>query len=116
MIESDAIKLAISGGVMILTAIFVLRSGRTHPTAKPSPAEHLPQRSDPPKGSTEPVVVPSGRPRILTGEPAAPEQRKPVPRRALRLIAGITTLAIVGAVGLIVVVRALIEMFQQIGG
>jgi hypothetical protein len=94
MIDSDAIKLAISGGVLILTAIFVLRSGRTHPT----------------------VVVPSGRPRILTGEPAAPEQRKPAPRRALRLFAGITTLAVAGAVGLIVVVRALIEMFQQIGG
>jgi hypothetical protein len=116
MIDSDAIKLAISGGVLILTAIFVLRSGRTHPTAKPSPAEHVAKRSDTPEASTQQVIVPSGRPRILTGEPAAPEQRKPAPRRALRLFAGITTLAVAGAVGLIVVVRALIEMFQQIGG
>lgn len=114
MIDSDAIKLAISGGVMILTAIFVLRSGRSA-TAGPATADHHP-RSDTLETSAPPMVVPSGRLRILTGEPAAPEHRKPVPRRALRLIAGITTLAVAGAVGLIVVVRALIEMFQQIGG
>ena len=114
MIESDAIKLAISGGVMILTAIFVLRSGRTDRAAKPATPRHLPRDASP--ASIESAVVPSGRPRILTGEPVAPEPRKPAPRRALRLVAGITTLAVAGAVGLIVVVRALIEMFQQIGG
>jgi hypothetical protein len=115
MIESDAIKLAISGGVMILTAIFVLRSGRIHRVAEPPTSKELPPLEES-QESTQSAVGPSGRPRILTGEPAAPEQRKPAPRRALRLIAGITTLAVVGAVGLIVVVRALIEMFQQIGG
>ena len=116
MIDSDAIKLAISGGVMILTAFFVLRSGRTHSAATPATKEDLPPRPGTTTGSTQAVSTPSGRLRILTGEPVAPEQRKPAPRRALRLVAGITTLAVVGAVGLIVVVRALIEMFQQIGG
>ena len=115
MIESDAVKLAISGGVMILTAISVLRSGRTERAADTATTKHLPP-ADLPEASTQSVVVPGGRPRILTGEPGLPEQRKPVPHRALRLIAGITTLAVAGAVGLIVVVRALIEMFQQIGG
>jgi hypothetical protein len=115
MIESDAIKLAISGGVMILTAILVLRSGRIPRVVETSTPKHLPPLEES-KASTRSAAVPSGRPRILTGEPAAPEQRKPAPRRALRLIAGITTLAVAGAVGLIVVVRALIEMFQQIGG
>ena len=115
MIDSDAIKLAISGGVIVITAISVLRSGSTRSATKAPIPKHLPA-ADRPENPAETVVVPSGRPRILTGEPAAPEQRKPAPRRALRLIAGITTLAVVGAVGLIVVVRALIEMFQQIGG
>lgn len=117
MIDSDAIKVAISGAVMILTAIFVLRSGDTHPSAETSPADEPFARPDPaPAASTEQIVPPGGRPRILTGEPVPPEQRKPAPRRALRLIAGITTLAVAGAVGLIVIVGALIEMFQQIGG
>lgn len=116
MIDSDTIKLAISGGITILTAIIALRSGRTHPAGEPPAAEALPAPPDTSQASTPPVGVPTGRPRILTGEPVDAEQRKPVPRRALRLVAGITTLAVAGAVGLIVVVRALIEMFQQIGG
>jgi hypothetical protein len=56
------------------------------------------------------------RPRILTGEPAAPEPHRPAARRAITLVGGITALAAGGALGLLVLVRALVSMFERIGG
>lgn len=56
------------------------------------------------------------RPRILTGEPAPAEQRRPATRRAAKLVVGIATLAAVVAVGLLALVRALVAMFNRIGG
>ena len=66
-----------------------------------------------------PVVAPPtgrSRPRILTGEPAAPEPHRPATRRAIALVGGMTALAAGGAVGLLVLVRALVAMFKRIGG
>jgi hypothetical protein len=63
-----------------------------------------------------PALAGRPRPRILTGEPAAPEQHRPAGRRAIALIGGITALAAGGAVGLLVVVRTLVAMFKKIGG
>ncbi|MFY9587938.1 MAG: hypothetical protein WAT66_10835 [Actinomycetota bacterium] len=56
------------------------------------------------------------RPRFLTGEPAALEPSRPATRRAIAFIGGITALAAGGAVGLLVLVRALVAMFKRIGG
>lgn len=112
MIGSDAIKLAIAGGFIVLTAILALRADRARPVVSPSPVHDKP---DPSAVAPARAAGPTGRPRILTGEPAAPEQRKPASMRALKLLAGITTLAIAGAFGLLALVRALIAMFERIG-
>lgn len=114
------IKVAVAGGVTLVTSVLVLRSG----------FPPLPVETEPGAGAAEPAATPSPqppapatrtaatphRPRILTGEPGVPEQRKPAPRRALKLVAGIAALAVAGAVGLLAFVRALISMFDQIGG
>ena len=111
--ESDVLKVAVAGGIVILTAMLALWAGDPRPaTRRVAASPGLPS-------SRIPAAAPAaggGRPRILTGEPTIPEQPKPVPMRALRLVGGITTLAVVAALGLIVVVRAVIAMFEQIGG
>jgi hypothetical protein len=82
------------------------------------------------RAATEPAAVPAtpvaqevsratadpGRPRIFTGEPASTEVPPPASRRALRLVAGMTVLAAAGAVGLLALVRAMVAMFDRIGG
>jgi hypothetical protein len=114
MIDAETTKFAIGGGFVLVTAILVVRSsGVRHADVLPAEQAHASEVAAAPiniEGETD------GRLRILTGEPAIPENRKSAPRRAFRLVAGITTLALAGAVGLIVLVRALIEMFQRIGG
>lgn len=123
--DADAIQVAVAGGMTLVTSLLVLRAGSAAPA---STTEH-----PPPRATTEPastVVLPAeagtstpptgsgavSRPRILTGEPIDPEQRKPAPHRAMKLVAGITVLALAGAFGLLAFVRALISMFDSIGG
>ena len=121
---ADAIQVAVAGGVTLVTSLLVLRAGSMN---------HAEAAERPPDTPAAETVVPAptavasahapwmpatpGRPRILTGEPAAAsEQPKPVPRRAMKLVAGIAVLALAGAVGLLAFVRALISMFDSIGG
>lgn len=113
---SDTIALAIAGGLMLLTALAALRAGSVRPSTERREPAQAPAAapSDP---ADAPVSGPtSTRPRILTGEPAAPEPRKPASRRAFKLVGGIALLAAVGAFGLLAAVRALISMFDRIGG
>ena len=63
-----------------------------------------------------PAAPASTRPRIFTGEPVSTAPGSGTGRRALRLVVGITVLAAAGAVGLLVFVRAIVELFQRIGG
>jgi hypothetical protein len=114
MVDADVIKLACSGAVILLTAAIALRMGS--PRAAPSPRLAEAAADVHSVETASHAAAGGGRPRILTGHPPAiPEQRKPAPSRALKLIGGIAALAVGGAVGLIVAVRALIELFQQIG-
>ena len=55
------------------------------------------------------------RPRIFTGEAAPAEDGRPAMMRALKLAGGMTALAAAGAIGLLVLVRALMSMFERIG-
>lgn len=117
MIDPETTKFALGGGFVLVTAGLVVRSGFRR--APPTHAHDVSRAEAAPAARAVPereIAGDGGRLRILTGEPTVPESRKSAPRRAGRLVAGITTLAIAGAVGLIVLVRALIEMFQQIGG
>lgn len=117
---SDTIELAIAGGLMLLTALVALRAGSVRPSTErrePAPAPGATPAAAPSDPVAAPVSGPtSTRPRILTGEPAAPEPRKPASRRAFKLVGGIALLAAAGAFGLLAAVRALISMFDQIGG
>ena len=120
--NADTIQVAVAGGVTLVTSLLVLRAGSVDHTEVAAPSPAVP--------ATEPEAAyavaspaapwtsgPPGRPRILTGEPAAAaEQRKPAPRRAMKLVAGIAVLAVAGAIGLLAFVRALISMFDNIGG
>ncbi len=63
-----------------------------------------------------PVTPASTRPRIFTGEPTPAELGRPATRKALKLAAGITILAAVGAIALLALVSAMVEAFQRIGG
>ena len=120
--DADTIKVAVAGGVTLITSLLVLwaglpRSDEVAPTTDAAPVE--PERSAPAMREAAALTAASTmphRPRILTGEPGIAEQRKPAPRRALKLVAGITALAVAGAVGLLAFVRALISMFDSIGG
>jgi hypothetical protein len=113
---SDTITLAIAGGVTLLTSLVVLRAAGPHAPGKQD--EHAGTVKEVAEERPAPGVPPSPgstRPRILTGEPAAPETRRPASRRALKLVGGITLLAAAGAFGLLAVVRALISLFDRIG-
>ena len=122
--DADAIQVAVAGGVTLVTSLLVLRAGSAAPA---STTEHPPSATREPASSAEPLAeagrstTPTSpgavsRPRILTGEPIDPEQRKPAPHRAMKLVAGVTALALVGAFGLLAFVRALISLFDSIGG
>jgi len=62
------------------------------------------------------VAVASTRPRIFTGEPTEPEPGRPATKRALKLLGGLTVLAAAGALGLLALVRAMVSLFERIGG
>ncbi|MGH2726395.1 MAG: hypothetical protein ACRDKS_05405 [Actinomycetota bacterium] len=115
MIDPEKIEVAGAGGAMLVTALFVLRAGAVR---VPKADRHTENPTI--VGATPPPAAPAAagarhrRPRILTGEPAAPELRRSGPKRALKLVAGITTLAVGIAVGLIALVRALIALFSRI--
>ena len=100
----------------------VPRARRRRDAPPPAPAATAPQEVIAPGPATvnaEPSLASSSgraRPRILTGEPAAPEPLRPASHRAIKLVGGVTVLALGGAVGLLVLVRALVAMFQGIGG
>lgn len=116
MIDPEKFEVAGAGAAMLLTALFVLRSGavrapKTDRRAEEPAVGDQPPPVAPPAGAGAPR---DGRPRILTGEPAAPEARRSGPKRALKLVGGITTLAVGIAIGLIALVRALIELFSRI--
>lgn len=61
-----------------------------------------------------PVARP--KPRILTGEPAPPEPRRSPALRAAKLIAGIMVLGFAGALGILALAKALIALFDRLGG
>lgn len=113
MIDPDVAKVSLAGGLILGTSVIALRTGHVR-----RPREHAARVSP----ATAPVVTPSAaagsltRLRILTGEPAAPEPRRPAPRRAMKLVLGMAVLAVAGAFGLLAFVRALISMFDRIGG
>jgi hypothetical protein len=117
----DAIQVAFAGAVTLVTSLLALRAGSS---GAPSDADHTIEapatETAAPTAAVTPAVTHTPgsptRPRILTGEPVAAEQPKPVPRRALKLVAGIGVLAVAGAFGLLAFVRALISMFDSIGG
>ncbi len=115
MIDPDKIEVAGAGGAMLLTALFVLRAGVVRAPDAERAAQETSGGVESPASALPEAPARGSRPRILTGEPAAPERRRSGPIRALKLVGGITTLAVAGAVGLIALVRALIEMFRQIG-
>lgn len=126
--NADAIQVAVAGGVTLVTSLLVLRAGSIDIADHADAAERSPETPvieaavpAPSDAGSTPVTRAApglpGRPRILTGEPAvAAEQRKPAPRRAMKLVAGIAVLAVAGAFGLLAFVRALISMFDSIGG
>jgi hypothetical protein len=117
MIDPEKFEVAGAGGAMLLTALAVLRSGAVR-VRKEDTGAHEPslreQTAAPSPPDTAVASPQDRRPRILTGEPAAPELRKSGRMRALRLVGGITTLAVGIAVGLVALVRALVELFSRI--
>lgn len=94
------------------------RTRRRRAAPRPAPVLEETPATTPVVEAAATPLVPAGRarPRILTGEPAAPEPQRPAARRAITLVGGITALATGMAVGLLVLVRALVAMFKRIGG
>lgn len=124
MIDSEAIKVAIAGGVLLATAGVALRHGVPRSDhGRRSRRRTLPQLSG--AAAFAAAAVPadvlagalrSGRPRIFTGEPAPAEARRHGSLRALKLIGGVAMLSLAGAFGLLVLVRAIVAMANGIGG
>jgi len=114
MMLSDSTKVAVSGGVILATSMAVLTSAVRG--MRPHQSEHPRVAYDVAPAPVVDVVAPvdpaSSKPRILTGEPGPAESRRPAPMRALKLVGGMTTLAAAGAVGLLVLVRVLVEVFK----
>jgi hypothetical protein len=118
MMLTDSAKVAVSGGVILATSAAVLRTVAR--AARPNRSELADQGMDavvvlPERTEAAPAREASSKLRILTGEPAPPESRRPAPFRALRLVGGITALAAAGAVGLLALVSALVKLFQRLG-
>jgi hypothetical protein len=58
----------------------------------------------------------SSRPRIFTGEPHESADAAPgAARRALKLAAGMTLMAAVGAIGILALVRAMVLVVERLG-
>jgi hypothetical protein len=129
MIDRDLIETLIALALILACALTAIASAQPprkdrparakrerRPRRHPAPA---PERAETPAAMRDLTASPAtgrARPRILTGEPAAPEPSRPAARRAITLVGGITALAAGGAVGLLVLVRALVAMFKRIGG
>lgn len=132
MIDRDLLETLIALALILAcatTAIVTTRPPREERATRRKRKERRASAQDVPKASRPPAPAPvvadpapvitlggRARPRILTGEPAEPEPHRPAARRAVALVGGITALAAGGAVGLLVLVRALVSMFKRIGG
>ena len=129
MIDRDLVETLVALALIIACAVSAIASAsppkreRVERDRQPSrraqrrPVTHNTAVPPPPSvaESTAQPAVPAGhraRPRILTGEPAEPEPHRPAARRAVKLVGGVTALAAGGAVGLLVLVRALVAMFN----
>ena len=125
--DADLVKLLIA--LALIGACAWLAVASAAPTRAERPArERKRARAAPPVVSgaapppagvvaiAPPLATGGTRPRIFTGEPISPEPGRPAARRALKLVAGLTALAAAGAVGVLALVRAMVEVFQRIGG
>jgi hypothetical protein len=69
-----------------------------------------PLKADGPVGAASEHI--DRRPRIFTGEPGRAEPEPSAHRRAMRLVGWMTLLAAAGAIGVLALVSAMIEMFR----
>ncbi len=130
MIDRDLVELLVALALIVACATAAVASASPPRRRRPEARERRRRRraarpvseiSAPASPSgigtvSEAPAHPRARPRILTGEPAAPEPHRPATRRAIKLVGGVTALAAGGAVGLLVLVRALVAMFKRING
>src|SRR5438093_3013601 len=129
MIDRDLIEVLVALALIVACALSAIataqprarkrekqeRPTRRRPRRHPSAGEVYPASIPTAAGAVMPVASEAGapaaareraRPRILTGEPAAAENRAPATRRAIKLAGGNTVLAAGGAVGLLAPDRA----------
>jgi hypothetical protein len=135
MIDRDLVELLVALALIVACAVAAIATASPRRRERAEHEERAPRRkrgrrSVMPASRSEALAPESrvaiaappdtpvrrARPRILTGEPAAPEPHEPATRRAIKLVGGVTALAAGGAVGLLVLVRALVAMFKRING
>ena len=122
--DADLVKLIVA--LALIGANAGIAASTALPSAAKAPKEPRRARRRPlqisgaaPPGEAVAHALPAPgvtRPRIFTGEPGADDQRRRAGARALKLVGGIAALAAVGAIGLLALARAIVEMFEQIGG
>ena len=128
--DAETAKLLVALALILSCGLAVARSVDLPKTERPARAPKRKERPAPlrlsgaaPPADTLaaalPIAVPSTgstRPRIFTGEPMNADPDPGAGRRALRLVGGLTLMAAVGAVGILAFVRAMVVVFERLGG
>jgi hypothetical protein len=128
--NDDMVKLIVALTLILVSSLFAVRSAAPQKAERPAPARQRRERRSPLQVSgaappaaalaTEslpsPIVGGSFRPRIFTGEPVTAEPDHGAGRRAIRLAGGLTLMAAAGALGILALVRAMVEVVERLGG
>ena len=116
-----ALALILMSGLSVVSSAAPTKSERPQRERKPAPLQ-VSGAAPPPTdlvSASLPIAVPSTgstRPRIFTGEPFAVADAKPgAGRRAVKLVVGLTAMAVIGALAILGIVRGLVTVFQGLG-
>ena len=128
--DAETTKLLVALALILMSGLAVARSADVPKGERPARPPKRRRRPTPLQVSGAappsealaaalPIAVPSTgstRPRIFTGEPMTADPDPGAGRRAIRLVGGLTLMAAVGAIGILALVRAIVVVFEKLGG
>jgi hypothetical protein len=128
--DAGMVKLLVALALILMSGLSVVSSAAP-PKAERSPREKRRRERPAPlqvsgaappadiSAAALPIAVPSTgstRPRIFTGEPFATAEADPgTGRRAMKLVVGLTAMAVIGALAILGIVRGLVTVFEGLG-
>lgn len=113
-----ALALILMSGLSVVSSAAPPKSERPPRERKPAPLQESGAAPPPVDmvSASLPIAVPSTgstRPRIFTGEPFGVAEANPgAGRRTLKLVVGLTAMAVIGALAILGIVRGLVTVFQ----